>query len=513
ISQMEEDDHDELLQCTDDESLSEPEDQCLPIDKPEENYRHTLTYFHHTKLEFITTKLTLIFSTTVMLILLPLYLDAINVRGNAYSMILTNTSISMLLFIITMLIAKICTAPLKFTRLITLSVVYFICAFMIVYALDRKRVLCHLQDPIKGIVLVFSLLYYFFFCRKLMGLQRIFSATTIILLIMVYVMNLDVEVTEREKLSDDVGPWNWQTHAIWTTVYIAGLALFAAYFTLLDRYILSNNEMEVHNITIPSTFLSTVSQSVSFPNTNSATPAQLIGNIHNDTSHLTKKHSVVHLAMWIHIIGVVFTILLFWTNFIPSIGKGSNMAEFWNYTISGLACHFQKPVPPNFENSCGNVFPIFLDIHVLLHSVCGDSAVYTIASMSTALPLVEIWWSLFHAAPHTNVWSPSVTGELICALLGLPIILIGLFLLCKAHFKDYQWSRLSTTHIMSVCSFFFKYGPDMIIIKGMLGNTGLIRRSIFEINKKISNILMVVIEFDLPCTYAMRSRLYIFAIG
>ncbi|KAJ8947418.1 hypothetical protein NQ318_009624 [Aromia moschata] len=473
---MEEDDHDELLQCTDDESLSEQEDQCLPIDKPEENYRHTLTYFNHTKLEFITTKLTLIFSTTVLLILLPLYLESINVKGNAYSMILTNTSISTILFVTTMVIAKcfcekyrnirICSFPVRFPRLILLSGVYFLCAFMVIYALDRKRVLCHLQDPIKGVVLVFSLLYYFFFCRKLMGLQRIFSATTIIVGLFIAVdYGLCDEFRcrgyEREKLSDDTGPWTWQTHAIWTTVYISGLALFAAYFTLLDRFILSNNEMEFHNINIPSTFLSTVSRSVSFPNTNSVAPAQFIGNTVTESPHLTKKHSVVHLAMWIHIIGLVITMLLFWTDFTHGIGKSLDAAEFWNYTINGLICHFQKPQPPSMEqSSCGNVFLfswIFMCSYVLFvvmsikFLILSQSAVYTIASMSTALPLVGVWWSLFHVAPHTDgllVWSPSLTGELICALLGLPIVIIGLFLLCKAHFKDYQWSRLSTTHIM-----------------------------------------------------------------
>lgn len=103
---MEADDHDELLQCTDDDSLSETEDQCLPLEKPEENFRHTLNYFSHTKLEFIATKLTLIFSTTMMLILLPLYLEAISPKGNAYSMIITNTLISSIIFITTMVIAK-----------------------------------------------------------------------------------------------------------------------------------------------------------------------------------------------------------------------------------------------------------------------------------------------------------------------------------------------------------------------------------------------------------------------
>lgn len=173
---MDDDDHDELLQCTDDESISENEDHCLPLDKPEEHNRHIHSYFNHTKLEFLTTKLTLIFSTSVMLILLPLYLEAINVKGNAYTMILTNSLLSTVLFIITMLIAKcfcekyknikIFTFPVKFIKLLQLSGVYFLCAFFVVYSLDRKRVVCHLQDPIKGIVLVFSLLYYFFFCRK-----------------------------------------------------------------------------------------------------------------------------------------------------------------------------------------------------------------------------------------------------------------------------------------------------------------------------------------------------------
>lgn len=173
---MDEEDHDELLQCTDDESISENEDHCLPIDKPDETYGHSHTYYDHTKLEFIATKLMLIFSTTSMLILLPLYLESINVKGNAYSMIFTNTSISTLLLVITMMMAKffcekykyikLGTFPVTFFKLLQLSGVYFLCAFFVIYALDRKRVVCHLQDPIKGIVLVFSLLYYFFFCRK-----------------------------------------------------------------------------------------------------------------------------------------------------------------------------------------------------------------------------------------------------------------------------------------------------------------------------------------------------------
>ncbi|CAG9854085.1 unnamed protein product [Phyllotreta striolata] len=472
---MDEDDHDELLQVTDDDSLSETEDQCLPIDKPAENYTNGPSYFNHTKLEFITTKITLVFATTVILILLPLYIDTINVEGNAYSLILTNTFISTVMLVVTMGIAKVFfekyrnvnvfSLPVKSWNLLQLSLVYFSSAFMIIYALDRKRVVCHLQDPIKGIVLVFSLLYYFFFCRKIMGLQRIFSATTIVVGIFITVdYGLCDEFRcrgyEREKISEDSGPWSGENHALWTTVYIAGFATFAAYFTLLDRYLLTANEVETQNITMPSTLLSTVSRSVSFPNSNSQ--PQIIGQNLNNNSQSTKIQSVVHLAMWLHIFGLVFAVLMFWFDILPDIGKGNDIQQFWNYTSNGILCHFQKPQPPTMgQFPCGNVFMyswIFMCCYILFvvmsmkFLILTQSAVFTIAVMSTSLPLANIWWSLFHASPNTIgllIWSPSLTGELICAILGLPIMLVGLFLLCKAHLKNCQYSKHCNRFVMS----------------------------------------------------------------
>ena len=50
--------------------------------------------------------------------------------------------------------------------LLKMSAVYAISGILVTLSLDQNRVLCHLQDPIKGITLVFSLVYYFFFCRK-----------------------------------------------------------------------------------------------------------------------------------------------------------------------------------------------------------------------------------------------------------------------------------------------------------------------------------------------------------
>jgi hypothetical protein len=37
---------------------------------------------------------------------------------------------------------------------------------LVMLSLERKKVMCHLQDPLKGTVLLFALVYYFFFCRK-----------------------------------------------------------------------------------------------------------------------------------------------------------------------------------------------------------------------------------------------------------------------------------------------------------------------------------------------------------
>lgn len=76
-----------------------------------------------------------------------------------------------------------------------------------------------------------------------MGLQRIFSTTTVIVGLFISVdYGLCDEFRcrgfERERRTDDAGPWNWQVHSIWATVYVAGLALFAAYYTFLDRFMI-----------------------------------------------------------------------------------------------------------------------------------------------------------------------------------------------------------------------------------------------------------------------------------
>lgn len=173
---MEEDDHDDLLRCSDDDSMTENEEQCMPSDKQGFLPSVNDTCPVENKLGFICVGILLILSATFLTILLPMYLEAVNVKGDAYTLIQFVTMSTIFVLIVMLLLKRkfcrraqdlvIFKPPVEWSKIIKLGLMYAISGFMVVYAVDRKRVMCHLQDPIKGIVLIFSLVYYFFFCRK-----------------------------------------------------------------------------------------------------------------------------------------------------------------------------------------------------------------------------------------------------------------------------------------------------------------------------------------------------------
>lgn len=173
---MEEDDRDEILGLSDEEeSLSEAEEHSVSFDKPD-NARAVQVYEQHTKTEFFCVKLILILSSTFVMVLLPLYMESINVKSDAYTLILSTNTLTVVTTLLLLIIIKnscphyknmqIFKFPVPGLKVIQVSVIYTLSGFMVIYAMDRKRVMCHVQDPVKGVVLIFSLLYYFFFCRK-----------------------------------------------------------------------------------------------------------------------------------------------------------------------------------------------------------------------------------------------------------------------------------------------------------------------------------------------------------
>ncbi|XP_063913507.1 uncharacterized protein LOC135130111 isoform X1 [Zophobas morio] len=439
-----------LMPITDDESISEIEEQCLPVNKSVNRNNHNFTYVEHTKTEFVIFKLTLIFSTLAVVILFPLYLKNVSLAGNVYSLLLTNTVLSAGVFILGSVFLKLLFFKFEYTgilklpfsklKLFKITLIYFSCAAALAYALDQKRVDCHFQDPMKALVLLFAFLYYFFVCERFMCLRRIFSTTIIITGLFVA---LDYSLCNKFKCrgyeiqhtSDDSGNWSKQTHAVWTSVYIIGLALFAAFFTVLEQILFKVKKA------IPG--LCTVSSSVSTMSVSSSVTEL-------EQINVCKKISSVQLVMWLHIFGILIVGSLFWIEFIPQIGKGSNAKEVVNNTFNGIHCHFSNEVDCRNTTIISWLFLfsytgfVAASIHFLILT---QSAVYTVATMSTALPLAAVWWSFVQMVPTENdlvIWKPSITGDLISSLLGLPIVTLGLYFWYKAHMKDcQQFSRIS----------------------------------------------------------------------
>jgi hypothetical protein len=75
-----------------------------------------------------------------------------------------------------------------------------------------------------------------------MSLQKIFCSTTIIVGLFISVDyglcdEFRCRGNDREQRSDDAGDWSWQSHSVWTFVYILGLALWSLSYTLLEGHL------------------------------------------------------------------------------------------------------------------------------------------------------------------------------------------------------------------------------------------------------------------------------------
>ncbi|CAH0557352.1 unnamed protein product [Brassicogethes aeneus] len=442
------DDREEILQFTDDESLSEIDDIGGALDK--ENEREILMS-PSSKIEHLSMKLSLIFHTTGLLIVFPAYVDSIPNNANAYSVLIWNTFLSFCaILLIAILLGYTCDKykhvmlrklPLPFVKMMVITISYFLGGMMVTYALDRNRVICHLQDPIKGIMLLFSLIYYFFFCKKMMGKQRIFATAIIIVGLFISVdYGLCDEFRCRGAERRHLTTWSKKTLSIWACVYVGGFAILAGFFTILERFLIKDNERDNPVVNIPSTFLSTVSESISFP-----MPAQ---NSNSNILQNVKKMCPYHLVLWLHGFGLIYLLNMFWVDLLPTVGKSTNIAVFENHTLNGIWCHFQFG---KHAHSCNNLAYFswaFLYFYVMfVHGIfkfllLSQSAVYTVATMCGALPIVGIFWSIFQLS-HVNgksilIFAPEFSGELICSIIGLPIIFSGLVIFCRMKFREYR---------------------------------------------------------------------------
>jgi hypothetical protein len=170
---MEDEERDLLIRASsDNEEFTDNED---PFDNTRGNVQHDdKTNRFYDKVQFICVGLVLCFSATALIILLPLYLEVVDLYGDAYTVIIFTSSMTTLGLL---LVSCMCgrwgsgvraslMPPFTFLSVLRTGLIYGTSCFLVIYSLERKKVICHLQDPMKGIVLVFALVYYFFFCRK-----------------------------------------------------------------------------------------------------------------------------------------------------------------------------------------------------------------------------------------------------------------------------------------------------------------------------------------------------------
>lgn len=516
---MDEDEQEDLLLVSVSESDESPEDSDAYLDLTRKvihgpPFRHGLGQSCFRKrVEFLGTGILCLISATSLLVLLPLYLESSTRAADVYpSVVFCSAASAVLSFSFICLRAKfrICSLssfkknvipPIPIWRIVEIGTTHAVGGLCILYALDRQRVLCHLQDPIKGVILVFSMIYYFCFCRKIMGLQKVFCATTIVVGLFVSVDyalcdEFHCRGYEREKVEDDGGEWTSATHFLWGLVYILGLAMWCFHYSLLEGQIV---ELHLENQLVCSSqhsLLETISCMVSSQNgvvhpeiqgdlnEPSAVNNEIQTNINTEGTYHTnhnvlsgdsnmsgnqqgKVPSSLSIVCWVYSVSCLIAVLFFWTSMIPTIGKSPTLNDLLKNLQTGIFCHFQPSSSPvnnasfittsSQQTLCGNlslygwlfvaslILFSFSAYHFLI--LC-QSAVFTVALMTTALPLANIFWSLFRLIPADGgyiEWWPNFTPELVCTLLGFPIITCGLVLFCKCQWTNTTQKELCCT--------------------------------------------------------------------
>ncbi|XP_012270816.1 uncharacterized protein LOC105694572 isoform X2 [Orussus abietinus] len=472
---MMDDDEQEELRCTG--SDVEIEEYTDTEESPYAAYQSTDKLFDMDqpgwqKFSFLTTLITVIISVTTLIICFPLYLESVNTVSNAYTGLMfialsSTCALGLVCFVgdrvspTPPMVPSSMRAKVPRCSLIKLGIIYATSGIFVTLSLDQNRVLCHLQDPIKGITLVFSLVYYFFFCRKIltffdavMSLQRIFSSTTIIVGLFIsvdYGLCDEFRCRGREVSGHAASLMgSWGIRAVWTFVYVGALAAFAMFFTVLERHYTTGPNVCQLLTTQNNSFLYTVSRLVSSRDIRRRGSEEEGGRLLHvtDPDPTIKpknfpKPPILKTLLYVHAIAFVVVLAFSWLDTLPGIGRGLSPADLYRTVEHGLLCHFRGSSSCSSIASHGWTFLlayVVFSISALSFLVMSESAVFTVAATTVSLPLSGIWWSIYRLDPGTSggtvSWSPGVTGELICALLGLPVVLLGLGLLIRSHFRD-----------------------------------------------------------------------------
>ncbi|XP_055842320.1 uncharacterized protein LOC129909273 [Episyrphus balteatus] len=496
----------------------------------------------------------LMVTSALLLVLIPLYQSqfiAESTKNNSHGMLLFVQPLATLFLILTTIICsavfkwnirllKLPTIPGK--KLIFISLCFGLASTLFIVG-SYKRVACHLQDPLKGTALAFSLLFYFFFCTRLMGLQKIFSATTSVIGLFISVdYGLCDEfhchgnvISFKEKMSHT----GWQGRAFWALIYTFGISLWSLHIALLEGCFVDSNETNSKQ----TNFLKTISKFVSSHDDQQKILNDALSRDNDlETSTSKKNMHPMHVAMWVHIFGTIFALFFGYVDVFPITGTQiKTFTEHWIESKHTFQCHLNisssntvnfdlnsnntsmqttimksiskspqqnidinlvhkgisihpnrtsrsSPIEANkhqhkishlnaflkYKNTTSNHLPsksgnlktvghknIKVDCSqnsgfyalILICTYVGfvaclfnflsisQSAVFTVAMATGTLPFTGLFWSFYKLDTRNGlnaaiVWAPSVSGELICSLLGTPIVFLGIVFLFKSHYSD-----------------------------------------------------------------------------
>ncbi|KAK7066406.1 hypothetical protein SK128_020171 [Halocaridina rubra] len=111
----------------------------------------------------------LVLVTTALIVILPVYLEAVNVAGDAYSVLIFSsifTALPVILYI-QLRYSYFCQfmrlGPSSPITVLKTGMFHGLSSLMILYSLDRKRVLCHTQEPLMALVVMYMIIIYFFY--------------------------------------------------------------------------------------------------------------------------------------------------------------------------------------------------------------------------------------------------------------------------------------------------------------------------------------------------------------
>ncbi|XP_045609015.1 uncharacterized protein [Procambarus clarkii] len=377
----------------------------------------------------------LVVITAALVILLPVYLESVNVAGDAYSALIfisIFTALPIVLFV-QLHYSYFCQisrlGPTSPSVILKTGMFHGMAVLMIVYALDRKRVVCHAQEPLMGLLVMYMIIIYFFYKGPELSSPKMFSLCGVLgglFLAMDFQLNNLYLCHGHTRLGpeDDGGSWSSQAHALWTIVYAAALFLFTLSWLLLEKEVLTKK---------PGTgglsLVSTVSGGMAAPGSDAealitSRSGGVIVTLPLQNSSNAKWG--IHLV-WFTLASLATIMMLFWTDFFTALGKAGSPQEFVKLTSGGLHCHF------HWGGECGSTALygwLMAVLHVAFLVLVGrvlaasHSMIFTLATTAVALPVQALWWALFTiGGPLGMLWHPQVTGELIFSLMGLPIMI------------------------------------------------------------------------------------------